>query len=293
MKNKYTVSDYCSDWVLKEGYLHPKKTPGYLTREEIIESYETLDIAAIELNELYWADTSGADLKKICADSGLPIYSYNFFVDLALPPSELQMGVDEVNRLIDKTAEMGSPNTMIVPADLKEGVPHDEQRKWVVEGLHRCAEHAQSVGVMLLSENCDYPPLRPIMGRGADCHDFCKAVDSPAYRLIYDCCAPLFVEEDSLITLEAMKPFMVHVHIKNSRLLEPGEQPERYLDSVSGKRYTGTFLDRGAVDIPAVLTELKKLNYQGYISIEYQGEEDPCESLRYNIQYTNELLARE
>ncbi len=290
MKYKVTVSDYCSDWVIKEGYLHPKSTPGYRTREEVIKSYETLEIDAIELNELYWADTSGERLKAICADSGFPIYSYNFFVDLALAPGELQRGVDEVRRLIDKSAEMGSPNAMIVPAALKEGIARDEQRKWIVEGLQRCAAYAQSVGVMLISENCDYPPLRPVMGRGSDCHDFCRDVGSPAFRLIYDCCASLFVEEDPIKTLHDMKPTMVHVHIKNSRRVGPVEQVERHLDSDGGARYTGVLLDQGAVDIPAVLAELDKIGYSGFVSVEYQGMDEPCEALRYNLEYAEKVL---
>ena len=83
---------------------------------------------------------------------------------------------------------------------------------------------------------------------------------------------------------------MTHVHIKNSRKVKSDEQVERYLDSNGGMRYTGVVLDQGVVDIPAVLAELDKVGYEGYVSVEYQGMDEPCEALRYNLEYTDKLL---
>ncbi|MBI1879440.1 MAG: TIM barrel protein [Chloroflexi bacterium] len=89
-------------------------------------------------------------------------------------------------------------------------------------------------GKIIFAENIDDPHIRPLLGRGADCRDLCAAVDSPAFRLIYDVGAPLFVEEDPLETLRVMAPYIAHVHVKNNRPLAPGEHTERYRDSVGG-----------------------------------------------------------
>ena len=76
-----------------------------------------------------------------------------------------------------------------------------------------------------------------------------------------------------------MAPWLVHVHLKNGRLLQPDEVSARALDSEGGRRYTGTTLDAGVIDVEAVLAELKHLGYDGYFLIEYQGEEDPAPPL--------------
>jgi sugar phosphate isomerase/epimerase len=162
----------------------------------------------------------------------------------------------------------------------------------MVEGLRACAEHAQSVGVMLCMENLDYPPCRPLTGRGSQCVEICLEVDHPSFRLIFDCGAPPYVEEDSLETLREKAPYEAHVHIKNSRRLAPGEVAERHLDSVGGRRFTGSVLDAGVVAIEPIVAELRRMGYDGYLLIEYQGMDDPRTATKHNVPYLRGLVAK-
>jgi sugar phosphate isomerase/epimerase len=174
---------------------------------------------------------------------------------------------------------------MLFPGSSKNGYSADELRKYMIEGLHQCAEYAKSVGVVIGFENIDYEPWRPIHGKAAQCREICAAIDSPALRFIFDPCAALFVDEDPLDMLRTMAPYVQHVHLKNSRPVMTGEYARRIRDTDSGRRLTGTVLDGGLVQIPAVLDELKRLNYQGRLMIEYQGENDPRTALKYNVEY--------
>ena len=128
------------------------------------------------------------------------------------------------------------------------------------------------------------------MGRGADCRDICTEVDSPAFRLICDMGAPLFVGNDSLETLDDMAQYVAHVHVKNARLLGADEHVERYRDSAAGQRYTGTVLDGGVLDLARVLAELERRGYSGYLQTEYQGEDDPRKALSHNVEYLRRLI---
>ena len=87
-----------------------------------------------------------------------------------------------------------------------------------------------------------------------------------------------------------MGPYLAHVHLKNARPLEPGESAGRYLDSTRGRRYQGTSLREGVVDIEPLLAELQCLDYDGCLSIEYQGEADPRDVLSQDIAYVRRLL---
>ena len=159
-----------------------------------------------------------------------------------------------------------------------------------MEGLAASAEHAQSNGITLVAENIDYPPVQPLMGRGADCAAIARQVDSPAFRLIFDTAAPLFVHEAPRQALAEMAPYLAHVHLKNARPLEAGEPAGRFLDSTRGCRFQGTSLREGVVDLEPLLAELQRLGYDGCLSIEYQGEADPREVLRQDIAWVRRLL---
>jgi hydroxypyruvate isomerase len=292
MPGRITSVDYNSDWALTERYFHAKPAPGYLTREDVIAFYGTLGLAGVELMHSYWEDYPPARLKSLANEAGLPIVSYIFFVDLIAPGVERQGALDTAFALIDRTAELGAPYAMLVAATRPSSAPLSQQRGWLVEGLRACAEHAQGVGVTLLAENIDFPPLRPLMGRGIDCYNLCAEVASPAFRLIYDTAASLFVEEDALETLRVMAPYLAHVHVKNCRPLAPAESSARYLASVSGKLYTGTTPDQGIIHLQPIFDELHRLNYAGYVLLEYQGEEDPRTMLPRSVAYVHSLLER-
>lgn len=290
MKTKITMFDYNFDWALKGCNIHPRSSPGILSREDVVAFCGTLGLDGIEIRHDYWHDCSTACVRQLCGDAGLPIVTYLFDADLALPSRERRSQIDQVFALIDRTAELGAKRAFFVPALFKDRWSLEEQRAWLIEALRECAERAYRSGVTLLSENIDYPPVRPFMGRGADCHSICAAVDSLGFRLIYDACAPLFVDEDSLETLRIMAPYVAHVHVKNSRPVAPGEARQRQLASVSGKVYTGTLLDGGPVPVREVLAELHRLGLDEYVLIEYQGEEDPRTAATYNLSLLREMM---
>ena len=263
----------------------------YLTREEFIQYYGSLGVDGLELTHDYWDDCPVSYLREVAERAGLPIICYLFDADLVAPPSDREGPLSRAVSLLHRTAELGAPLAMVVPAFFKAGVPIEEQRQWLVEGLRLLAGHAQSLGVTIVCENCDDPEVRPLMGRAADCREICAEVNSPALRLIYDAGATIRTQEDPLDALRVMGDYVGHVHVKNNRELFSGETVERLLDSDSGHRYAGTLLDGGKIDLKPVFRELCRSGYDGYVNIEYQGEDDPREAVRHSLEYLHELMS--
>ena len=286
MKPKFTIFDFNTDWALKENFGTPRSIPGYLTHEEAFAFYASLGVEGVELSRLYWEKHPTSYLKKITVDAGLPVFSYIFYQDLTLPtPEQRRASIDDGRRQLDRTAELGGQLAMIIPNVYKKGIPLEDQRGWLIDGLRACAEHAQSLDILVCVENIDDPPCRPMTSRAEDCRSLCEAVDSPSCRLIYDPGCTLFLEEDPVQVLRTMAPYVVHVHMKNSRPLYQHECVRRSWPTVGGRVLTGTVIDGGLANIPAVLAELKQMNYDGHFMIEYLGENDPRIAVPYNIDY--------
>lgn len=286
MNNEITLFDYNADWAMIQYNIEPRDFPGYLTREEIIQFYGTLGVDGVDIRHCYWGDCSVADIKQLASDANLPIVSYENDVDLAWPvAADRKKAIGRVRAILDRTAELGAPLLMLFPGSIKDGLSASELRKYMMEALNECAAYAQSIGVVIGFENIDYEPWRPIHGKTAQCLEICQTINSPALRFILDACAALFVDEDPVDMLRVMAPYLTHVHLKNSRSVMKGEYALRTRETDSGRRLTGTVLDGGLVHIPAVLDELKKVNYQGRLMIEYQGENDPRTALQYNVEY--------
>lgn len=290
MRVRLTMTEYNADWALSSRNFHPRSEPGYLTLEDTIKFFGTLGIDGLELFHPYWESSVSSDLQHLADDAGLSIFSYIFFVDLALPIPERTQAVDHVFAILDRTAELGASLAMIVPGLFKDQYSLDDQRMWMIEGLQSCASRAATLGLMLASENIDDPSARPLMGRGRDCHDICAEVDSTSYRLIYDAGAALHLGDDPLHTLHDMAPYMCHVHVKNSRRMMPGENKARYLEAENGKRFVSTTLDAGEVDLVPIVAELSRIKYDGHMLIEYQGQDDPRMALERNVRYLHGLL---
>ena len=142
----------------------------------------------------------------------------------------------------------------------------------------------------IVIENLDSAPARPLTGRASLVTAICQEIDSPGLGRIYDCGATRFVDEDPFDALEQSMPYLVHVHLKNNRLLRAEEAVERYVDADSGRRYVNTALEDGDIDIARVLKELNRRQYDGYMLIEFQGEEDPRGAMRRNVKYVKRLM---
>lgn len=283
-----TIVDFSCAWVLKDAFQINRSKPGWMSREEVLKFYSDLHAEGVELMDEYWHDCSPEHLQSLTGDLNLPITCYVFFVDLALPEGPRQEQIDSGRRLLDRTAAIGTPRAMIVPAVFKSGFPYSDQQSWVIDGLRVLAEHAESLGLKLLAENIDYPPVRPLMGRGSQCREICERVDSPAFRLIYDAGCSLAVNEDPIDTLRTMAPYLYHVHVKNARRFGQDEQAERFQTSDTGERFVTTPLRDGLVNIAKVIGELDGMGYSGPILLEYQGE-DPLKVLPVDVAFLRSI----
>ena len=117
--------------------------------------------------------------------------------------------------------------------------------------------------------------------------DTCELA-GPDLMVTYDSGNMVMGDEDPVDFLKLVAARTVHAHAKDWALVS---EDDARLRSRAGKTYVGTVCGEGVLDYPAVIAELKQMKYQGYVSFEYEGLNDPVENLYQGMAYLGELIA--
>lgn len=127
--------------------------------------------------------------------------------------------VEELEILASLALKVGA-NCVRVMSYPNEGWTEAGWRHVAVRRLRELTNRAEQYGLMLLHENCS--------GWGAmsaaRALDLLEGVASPAFRLLFDTGNGVAHGYDGLAYLEAVAPFVEHVHVKDTR--RTGPQPD-------------------------------------------------------------------
>lgn len=143
------------------------------------------------------------------------------------------------------------------------GVTEDEGFQWCIDSINECLPHAQQAGVVLALEN-HWGLTRTPEGLLR----IVNSIDSPWLGVLMDTGNFL---EDPYEKLEEIAPQTVFVQAKT------------YYGG--GEWYT---LD---LDYPRIAEILKKVNYKGYISLEFEGKEDANTGVPKSIELLKNSFA--
>jgi len=177
---------------------------------------------------------------------------------------------------------LGAPCVMVVTPG-REGRPREQSRRNYLAGLWEVAEEAESVGVTLTVEN--FP--------GADspfvtADDFLAGVrELPSLCLTFDS-GNAATGEDPAESFTRCADYAVHAHFKDWSLAKPGQG----MLGLDGRRYHPALIGEGILDHRAILRAMRAGGYEGYIDIEYEGNEyAPETAVRKALAYLQTTLA--
>ncbi|HQY92521.1 sugar phosphate isomerase/epimerase family protein [Caldilinea sp.] len=242
----------------------------------------------VELLDYFWRDRA-AEMDKAMrqiADAGLELAVYSIGNDFFQPEREawekqladLKTGVDVANLLNVRTMRVFSGNA-------KPDYAFEDGFAWIVDGLAAGAHYAESHGVTLALENHGL-----MAGRSDQVRRVIEAVGSPALRANIDTGNFLLVNQNPTEAAQDLADLAALVHLKDFRRAR-ADETEHIYKALDGTAFTGAVVGQGEVELAAIVKILDDAGYDGWLSLEYEGGDDPLTiGVPQSLQAAQKLL---
>lgn len=233
-----------------------------------IDYASTLGLDAVELTGYFMpyplTDEAIHKLRHRAHMHGLDIsggaIGNNFTHDPGSTEGREQM--QHVRKWIDYYSTMGAPVIRVFGGVPVKGVSEDKAVENIISNLGLACDYAGEKGVILGIENHDFltdvDRLIPIV----------EAIDSPWFGVNFDS-GNIAPTQDPYAKLARIAPYSVNAQIKVDIPVNGNKQP---------------------TDLGKVVKILKDANYKGYVTLEYEGKEDPYKAIPEYLKELRQLI---
>ena len=180
---------------------------------------------------------------------------------------------EHTKRALQLAKDLGAPSIQTEP-----GGPREAGQSWEAaaarfyDELMPCVEVAERLQVLLLIE----PEPGLLIERFEQYLEFAGRVDSPWLGLNFDIGHAYCVGEDPQHWIARMAPHTKHYHIE---------------DIAPTREHRHMIPGRGAIDFAAVLTEIRRSDYQGWITVElYPYIDNPDQAGREAKEFLERII---
>lgn len=239
-----------------------------ITLFDFIERAAEYGTEGVELTEYYFEKPINAEyiskLKHklhLCGQSLAGTPMSNTFTH---PPGDLRdKEIDRVKKWLDLSADLGSPAVRIFAGNAAKGDTEEQARKNVAECIDACCEHAAKRGVFMSLENHG-----GVVSTADGILDIMKMVKCPWVGINWD--SGNFQTEDPYGDLAKIAPYAVTVQHKiEIKAKGKGIEP---------------------MDHARAMKILRDANYRGFVALEYEGKDDPAQSVPKHLAEIRKAL---
>jgi len=200
--------------------------------------------------------------------------------------STLEKQQEEVNRLKGELDIAKILGVKVFRYDVVSQLPAHRSFESVLEevvpAMRQLADYGQELGIMTSIENHgyafqDYDRIEKIY----------HTVNHKNFRLLLDIGNFLCADQDNVFCVSRLAHLACHVHLKDFEVLD-------YYDTASKKHcfqsracnyLRGTAVGYGNAKTAQCLSILKKVGYDGYVDIEFEGADDCIEGLTKGLTF--------
>jgi sugar phosphate isomerase/epimerase len=227
-----------------------------------------------------------AAMRKRCEKLGLRIPSFCVGAELLVPPSEQRKVVERLKHEVDVAEELGVAS---MRHDVTRGVgakSFASVLKTVVAPIREIADYAQAKGIKTSLENHGfYMQASPRVKKLID------TVAHENYGLTIDLGNFLCVNENCTDATRRLAKYVVMAHAKDFHVKPKKEMPETgWFATPTNIALRGAIAGHGVLDLPAQLKLLKQAGYNGFLSLEFEGMEEPTQAITLGLDYLRATL---
>jgi len=183
------------------------------------------------------------NLEVCCVDTSCVFHSPH--------QTERRKQVDLALRHADLAAELGAPLIRVFPDKIQSGCGRDETRDFIVESLLQVAERLPFEVDVALETHGDF-------ARAESATEILRLVSHPQVTLIWDVANSLSAGDPIEEAGQIVWPYLSHVHLRDA---QPVSNSEHWLPVLAGA---------GKVSFVETLATIRSLNYDGYVSFEWE-----------------------
>ena len=210
-------------------------------------------------------------IREHCESIGLEICAYTVGGDFM--KKDIDAEVERLCRCVDVAEALGA---RVMRHDVCYALPTDRRFTWqdaievMTPHIRRVTEYAKEKGIRTCTENHGY-----IFQAPERVEALIRAVNNDNYGWLIDMGNFLCADADPLRATVNAIPYAFHVHAKDFLYKSADTpKPEGFFNTAGQNFIRGTVIGHGVVPVVACVNVLKKAQYDGWISVEFEGMED-------------------
>ncbi len=249
----------------------------------IIDNAAEMGFAGIEFSEGGWSnnlDLAVAEkIKERCAERGIEVVSY--CVGANFLAADLDAEIERVKKQVDFAAAMGTKNMRHDVgygfSGRKYSIGYDDALPYLAKGALEVTKYAEQKGVGTMTENHGY-----FSQDAARVEKLINTVAHPNFGALVDIGNFMCADEDPVKSVGIMAPYAKHVHAKDFHWKSGMEQNpgEGWFQTRAMNYIRGAIIGQGEAKVYQSIKILKKVGYDGYITVEFEGMEDNLKGIR-------------
>lgn len=230
-------------------------------------------------------------LKTLCDALRLSIAGYCVGGELLTrSDAERAAAVATLKGHVDVAAALGA---MRMRHDVTAGPSDDRPMSWaavldaVTPSVASVADHAMGKGVRTSVENHGF-----YLQTADRIEGLVRAVNHPNFAITLDMGNFLCLNQDPVAAVRQLARYASIVHAKDFHVRPKDRLPGAgWFATPTTIGLRGAILGHGAIDVPAQLEILRDAKYDGWISLEFEGMEEPTMGVRLGLEYLRKQIA--
>lgn len=254
--------------------------------------FDVIEFSTISVPQGKTLKDYAKELRDEAERVGIPIANYTIGADFVNGcGGDIRAEVERLKGEVDIAEILGAPG---MRHDITYNMPRgrfatfDDAIAAIAPAVREVSEYAASKGIRTMTENHGF-----ISQDSTRVERLVSAVGHPNFGVLIDIGNFSCADEDQAVAVGRLAPLAFHVHakdfhIKSGNGVNPGEG---WFMSRGGNFLRGAIIGHGDVPLLQALRALKRTGYDGVLSVEFEGMEDPETGIRIGRDNLIRLLA--